>query len=119
MTSGAMAVSRSKWLSLGWSITGRVTRVTSLLTWTLHDTISMNAHVRGSTTGHGEDSPLLKRRRLTMNTMTCEDGIHELTIDDLDKVAGGDSRPQHLTLSSLQDDFITMMAEAKAAGEYK
>jgi hypothetical protein len=54
-----------------------------------------------------------------MNTMTCEDGIHELTIDDLDKVAGGDDRPQHLTLSSLQDDFITMMAAAKAAGEYK
>jgi hypothetical protein len=53
-----------------------------------------------------------------MNTMTC-DGIHELTIDDLDKVAGGDGRPQHLTLTSLQDDFIKMMAEAKAAGEYK
>ena len=54
-----------------------------------------------------------------MNTTNCEDGIHELTIDDLDKVAGGDDRPQHLTLSSLQDDFIAMMASAKAAGEYK
>lgn len=74
-----------------------------------------------SLAGMERDSPLLKlkRRRLTMNTMTCEDGIHELTIDDLDKVAGGDNRPQHLTLSSLQDDFITMMAAAKAAGEYK
>ena len=79
----------------------------------------MNARFRRVTTGHGEDSPLLKRRRLTMNTMTCEDGIHELTIDDLDKAAGGDDRPQHLTLSSLQDDFIAMMAAAKAAGEYK
>ncbi len=54
-----------------------------------------------------------------MNTMICEDGIHELTIDDLDKVAGGDDRPQHLTLSSLQDDFIAQMAADKAAGLYK
>jgi len=54
-----------------------------------------------------------------MNTMTCEDGIHELTIDELDLVAGGDDRPQHLTLSGMQDDFIAMMASAKASGEYK
>jgi hypothetical protein len=54
-----------------------------------------------------------------MNTMTRDNGILELTINELDKVAGGDNRPQHLTLSSLQDDFIAMMAAAKAAGEYK
>jgi hypothetical protein len=54
-----------------------------------------------------------------MNTTTRENGIHELTINDLDKVAGGEGRPPHLTLSSLQDDFIAMMAAAKAAGEYK
>jgi hypothetical protein len=43
----------------------------------------------------------------------------ELSLNELGEVAGGDARPQHLTLSSLQDDFITMMAAAKAAGEYK
>lgn len=79
---------------------------------------SVNATRGQATTGHEGMVPSLYRR-LTMNAVTFENGIHELTVDNLDKVAGGEGRPQHLTLSSLQDDFIAMMATAKAAGEYK
>ena len=43
----------------------------------------------------------------------------ELSLNELGGVAGGDDRPQHLTLSSLQDDFIAQMAADKAAGLYK
>ncbi|MBR0794795.1 hypothetical protein JQ615_05230 [Bradyrhizobium jicamae] len=51
-------------------------------------------------------------------TALAEMQSYELSLNELGEVAGGDGRPQHLTLSSLQDDFIAMMAAAKAAGEY-
>ncbi|MBR0801906.1 hypothetical protein JQ615_42015 [Bradyrhizobium jicamae] len=52
-------------------------------------------------------------------TALAEMQSYELSLNELCEVSGGDGRPQHLTLSSLQDDFIAMMASAKAAGEYK
>jgi hypothetical protein len=54
-----------------------------------------------------------------VKTLAEMQSVDELSLNELGEVAGGDDRPQHLTLSGMQDDFITMMAAAKASGEYK